>query len=155
MGQNSSEITRDIRQTRAELGSNLQELENKVKELADWREQFQKNPFLMIGLAVGGGLLLSSLGERRARVSYGERWGSERNGGPGLSEMESDRATRRQMRRASDTWDTIKGALIGVAATRAQGFLRELVPGFAEEFKKVQEREHPQLAGATAQNTPA
>jgi len=142
MGERSSEINQDIRATRAELGSNLQQLEHKVKGITDWREQFHKSPFTMIGLAFGGGLLLATAtGGRRSRPYYGG------NGGNGHDEGndESRRATNSQMKRASDTWDTIKGALIGVAAGKAQTFLKEAVPGFGEEFQKVQKREHPQL----------
>jgi len=146
MGQRPSEITQDIRATRAELGSNLQELENRVKGMTDWREQFQKNPLTMMGLALGGGLLLATaLGGRHSRHSYSERRGDGRTTGSHDGE-ESHRATNHQMKRASDTWDTIKGALIGVAAGKAQSFLNEALPGFGEEFQKVQRREHPQLA---------
>lgn len=60
MGEKSSQITREIENTRAELGSNLQELERKVKRMTDWRQQFEKSPFAMIGMAFGGGLLLGA-----------------------------------------------------------------------------------------------
>src|SRR5690242_11081893 len=116
MGEKSNQITRDIEEQRAQLGSNLEQLEDKVKDIADWRRQFQNSPFTMMGLALGGGILLSSvLGGRRSRTYYvprntGHQWRDE------TSSRESDRATHSQLRRASDTWDTIKGALIGVAA---------------------------------------
>jgi hypothetical protein len=35
-------------------------------------------------------------------------------------------------------WDHIKGALIGVAATRAQEFINEIVPGFQDQFQRIQ-----------------
>jgi hypothetical protein len=67
MGEKSSQITREIENTRAELGSNLQELERKVRGMTDWRQQFEKNPITLIGLAFGGGLLLgAALGGRHA-----------------------------------------------------------------------------------------
>lgn len=61
MGQEPNQITQDIAQARAELGSNLGELEHKVKSVADWRCQFKKRPMAILGLAFGGGLLLSRL----------------------------------------------------------------------------------------------
>jgi Protein of unknown function (DUF3618) len=67
MDENSSQITREIENTRAELGSNLQELERRVKGMTDWRQQFAKSPVAMIGLAFGGGILLgAALGGRHA-----------------------------------------------------------------------------------------
>jgi hypothetical protein len=122
MGERSDEITRDIEQTRAELGFNLQELEHKVKGLV--------SPLTMIGLAFGGGILLGmAIGSRHSPPGYRQ----------GIS-------TSSQFRRASNTWDTVKGALIEVAAWKVQNFLQEAIPSFGEEFRKIQKREHPQLA---------
>ena len=145
MGEKSNEIERNIEQTRAELGSNLQALEEKVKGAADWRRQFDKSPLTMIGLAFGGGMLLAAAVGGRSRLSYADRHGN------GFSSpkiegafKESEKATASQLRRASNTWDTIKGALIGVAAGKVQTLLKEAVPGFREEFRRVQRREHPE-----------
>jgi len=49
------------------LGSNLQELETRVKQATDWREQFRKNPMAMLGIAFGGGILLSTVGRRKQK----------------------------------------------------------------------------------------
>jgi len=35
-------------------------------------------------------------------------------------------------------WDNIKGAVIGVAATRFRNFLDETIPGFAEQYDKTE-----------------
>ena len=52
--------------------------------------------------------------------------------------LSASHATRdRQKQKAFETWDNIKGALIGVAATRFQSFLGEMVPGFHEQFDKA------------------
>ena len=42
MGKRSDQITKQIEETRGELGANLQELEHKVKDVTDWRSQFGK-----------------------------------------------------------------------------------------------------------------
>ena len=59
MGERSDQITRKIEQTRGELRANLNELEHKVRDVTDWRKQVQKSPLTMIGIAFGGGVLLS------------------------------------------------------------------------------------------------
>src|SRR5215469_13766775 len=74
MGEKSSQITREIENTRAELGSNLAELERKVKGYTDWRQRFEKSPLKMMALAFGGGLFLATAFGRRgaSRRSYEE-----------------------------------------------------------------------------------
>lgn len=62
MGETASQIENHIEETREDLGSNLQELEARVRLAADWRRQFRKNPPLFLALAFGSGLLLSKIG---------------------------------------------------------------------------------------------
>ena len=138
MGERSDQITRQIERTRGELGANLNELEHKAKEIIDWRKQVEKKPLTMIGVAFGGGLLLSRLftGSSRARRRYRARdtWGN----GEGTSSGADGPGTRHELNKAADTWDHIKGALLGVAATKVQDFLQAAVPGFHEEYSKVE-----------------
>ena len=49
MGETTDQIESHIENRREDLGSNLNELEQKVKAVTDWRQQFQKNPKTMIG----------------------------------------------------------------------------------------------------------
>jgi hypothetical protein len=74
MGEKSSQITREIENTRAQLGSNLAELERKVKGYTDWRQRFEKNPLKIMALAFGGGLFLAIAfkGRHASRRSYDE-----------------------------------------------------------------------------------
>src|SRR5579871_360192 len=126
MGEKSSQIEQHIEDTRAELGSNLQELEHKVKSATDWRQQFQKNPLTMLGVAFGGGVLISTvMGGGHHRRSYGPReaTGYETTGYE-RGRAGTGKAVNAQIKRASATWDTIKGALIGVAAGQVQNFLK-------------------------------
>lgn len=60
MDAQSEQIIKEIQEKRQRLGENLTELENKVREATDWRTYYYKNPFLMIGVAAGAGLLLAS-----------------------------------------------------------------------------------------------
>lgn len=131
MGENSNQIEREIQAERGQLGRNLNDLQSKVEEVTDWRTHFNKRPITMIGVALGGGLLLASMTGRRSkpRRSYAE----PRSNG----ENEHRRGTEIQKGKALETVDTIKGALIGVAANTFQDFLGQVVPGFREQFEKT------------------
>lgn len=65
MGETTHQIADDIRQTRDELKSNLEELETRVKATADWRTHYRNHPGAMVLAAMVGGALLSAmLGKR-------------------------------------------------------------------------------------------
>ena len=133
MGQTTHQIKGHIEDTREDLGSNLQELEKKVKSVTDWKQHFQTNPMTMLGVAFGGGILLATmLGGRKNR--RGERSSSQASG------AEPHAGTDHQKHKALETWDNIKGALIGVAATRFKDFIGEAVPGFHEQFQRTEEK---------------
>jgi hypothetical protein len=66
MGQTTDQIATDIARTRGDLKSNLEELETRVKDAADWRSQFRKHPGAMITAALVGGALLSGLIKKRS-----------------------------------------------------------------------------------------
>jgi hypothetical protein len=131
MGEKSDQIERQIVAERGQLGRNLNELESKVQEITDWRAQFQKRPMLMIGLAAGGGLLLASITGKasRSRPRYLQSGTDDR--------YEHRRGTELQKSKALETFDTIKGAMIGVAANTFRDFLGQLIPGFGEQFQKT------------------
>jgi hypothetical protein len=125
MGTTTNQIENHIEHTREDLGANLQELENKVKSVTDWRRQFENNPMTMIGVAFGGGVLLGAMMNGAKRNRY-----TRRSSGPRAADRESNKTLQ--------TWDNIKGALIGVAATRVKDFIGELVPDFHQHFDKAQ-----------------
>jgi hypothetical protein len=134
MGETTNQIENYIESKREDLGSNLAELENKVKSITDWREQFRSNPMTMVGVAFGGGLLLASMlgGKSRHRA---DRHISDT--------AVPHRGMDQQTNKALETWDSIKGALIGVAATRFKDFVGEVVPGFHEQFRKTEGMKSP------------
>jgi hypothetical protein len=66
MGKTTDEIATDIDQTRKDLRANLEELETRVKAVADWRGQFRKHPAPMVVAALVGGALLSAMLGKRA-----------------------------------------------------------------------------------------
>lgn len=117
MDKTTDQIESDIERKRHELGANLHELEHKVKQIGDWRHHFHNHPVTLLGAAFGGGVLVATMLGRSRRDTSTSSAGSPRK------------------QKALDTWDHIKDALIGVAATRVTDFVGELVPGFAEEFR--------------------
>jgi hypothetical protein len=133
MGQATSQIEAHIEDRRADLGSNLRELERKVKSITDWEHHFQKNPMTLLGVAFGGGILLAAAlgGNKRRR------------GARNFSSPAADRQHAVTEHHAMETWDNIKGALIGVAATRFKDFVGEIVPGFQEEVRQAERKGAP------------
>ncbi len=142
MGETTNKIETHIENTRDILGSNLQELEEKVKSVTDWREQFQKNPMTMIGVAFGGGVLMASMLGGRKRHRYTGTTSSEGHSNTPHA------GTDHQKYRALETWDNIKGALIGVAASRFKDFIGEVVPGFQEQFQATESQKAKRLAAS-------
>jgi hypothetical protein len=69
VGETTDQIESRIEDSREDLRSNLQELEQKVKSVTDWRRQFQNHPTAMISAAFGGGLLLARI-LRKAERKY-------------------------------------------------------------------------------------
>jgi hypothetical protein len=77
-----------------------------------------------VGAAFGGGLLLAAIVGGKRRRSYAS--------GP----VEPITAVAYRPTKGSETWRNIKGALIGLAATRVTRFVEEVLPGFAEQLRK-------------------
>ena len=134
MGETAYQIESHIEHTRQNLGSNLDELEQKVKSVTDWRQHFQTMPMTMIGVALGGGILLAALtgGQRRSR---GERKPS--NSAPG-SEFRSPGGTPKQA--SMQTFDHLKDALVGVAAIRLKDFVEGIIPGFRDQYQRAEDK---------------
>ena len=140
MGETTHQIATHIENTRDDLGSNFEELEQKVKSVTDWRQQFRNNPMMMVGLAFGGGVFLATMaGGRRNRLSG--------MSSPSTVPLTSESSTRaiasrgvvnREKQQILETWDNIKGALVGVAVSRLKGFLGESIPGFDEQLRRTE-----------------
>jgi hypothetical protein len=124
MGERPERIAKHIEAERSQLGSNLQELEHKVKTATDWRAQFQKHPMTMIGVAFGGGVMLSTLLGQPRRRSVRRHWPSDDEDRKLGKEATHNTGTIRQKQHAAETWDNIKGALIGGSSRKVQGFPR-------------------------------
>lgn len=131
MGEKSNQIERRIAAERGQLGRNLNELQTRVEQATDWRLQFQKRPLTILGAAFGGGVLLASLSGRRSRPRR-----HIMNDRVAL-DVEHRQGTELQKNKALETFDTMKGAVIGVAANTFKDLLGQLIPGFHEQFEKT------------------
>lgn len=67
MDERTSQIVGEIAEERQRLGDNIAELERKVRDSTSWRLYFERKPWTALGLAVGGGFLLSALFTPRSR----------------------------------------------------------------------------------------
>ena len=61
----TDQILKNIADQRQKLGQDIAELENRVRDATDWRVQFDRHPWLGLGLAMGSGLLLSAILPKR------------------------------------------------------------------------------------------
>src|SRR5260370_17743847 len=120
MGETPDQIERHIYEKRNELGENIHELQQKVKTAVDWRAQFDRRPMTMMGLAFGGGLLLSMLfrgGHTSHRSS--RRWSRDpetRESQP--SHQLSKPKSPEWAKKASTTWAAIPPPRLSHPATR-------------------------------------
>ena len=112
-------------ETREPLGSNLGEMEDWF-EGTEWREQFEARPYAFLGAAFVGGLALAALVGRmpaatQSGASHAGRGVQDRPGwGPQVGQL----------------WEDVQHALFGVASARLTGYLSDLVPGFAEHYRR-------------------
>jgi hypothetical protein len=127
MGEKAERIERHIEQQRSEVRDNMLELKQKVRRSVDWRAQVDERPLAMVGLAFGAGFLISALlGTGKSRPDFGR--------------MSSDDTRAPEESSHGATWEVIRGAVIGLAATRLKEIVEELVPGFQEEYQKAEAR---------------
>ena len=125
MAQRSDEIKQHIDQERQRLGDNVREIGSRVRRSTDWHTAFEKNPWMFIGAAAVGGVILAGFAGRSRS--------SERETPSGHAIVPS-----KHMQQISDTIDGIIGALIGLGTSKAREFVGDAIPGFAEEYKRVQ-----------------
>lgn len=138
MGQAASQIENHIENERVNLGSNLRELEDKVKSVTDWHHQFRNRPLVFLGLAFGGGAVVASMvgrpsGRRRYPTYKGENRAEVSDARP-----RARRATSQAMEKAYEAWENVQGALVGIAAAKVKDYADGIIPGFAEQYRQAQ-----------------
>ena len=158
----------EIDQRREAISRDVDTIEERARSLTDWRQHVESRPLTMVALAFGGGALLGTL---LTSSSSSDSDDSERYQPQGLWEASSvthDGAQRsstseeKPRKRASrdsglsDRIDVMRGALMALAVTKGEEYLRDLLPGFADEEKKVQQKRGFQGStyGATTSSSP-
>jgi hypothetical protein len=138
MAEKPDQIEKHIASTRSELGSHLQELEDKVKQAADWKTYYERSPMTMLGLAFGGGVMLAGLlggGRRPAPATY-------------QSQRDTKALRPAQNSAVYDTWQNVRAALIGLSGAKLCGLLNQALPGFSEHYEKVARGNSPVSAAS-------
>jgi hypothetical protein len=141
MDEKTDEILEHIETQRNQLGANLNELETRVRETADWRTHFDRNPMLMLGAALGGGILLGAIVGNAARSRSSDSYSAPRQ----LSSSSVDiparsTATSYQRSRTSETLDHIRAALIAFGTAKAKEFMNQALPGFDSFLRDAESR---------------
>jgi len=112
MGEATSQIEQHIQETRGELGGNINELQQKVKDAVNWRLYVQRRPWQMLALAFGAGMLTSFV----TSISRSQRTGAL-NG------------------KSSQMWNNIKAAASTAVIESAKEFAKEILPDFRAEYR--------------------
>ena len=143
MGEDTNRLEHEIRERRAELGRNLDELEDKARDLADWRTHYRNHTGTFLGVAVGVGLLLGLTalpgGRKSNWVVVPERDAShdpEYFDPPRRASWTQGPGTvARVARQFGDTFDQIADGLVRTASAKVLQVVAENVPGFSEQVE--------------------
>src|SRR5438046_1854948 len=108
MAERPDQIEQHIASTRHELGANLHELEDKVKQATDWKTYYDRNPMLMVGLAFGGGVMLASMMGGKRSLDHGAVM-------PQAPRTAGYLTGATQSGPINETWQNLKAALIGLS----------------------------------------
>lgn len=126
----TGDIESDIEAKRSDLRANFEALEQKVKSVTDWRQHFRDRPGTMLIAAFGAGALLA--------VIVVSRKGPAEADDDLVYDAAPPRAVAaRRKNPALAHWDTIKTALVGVAATRFTALLGDMIPSFHDHLAKT------------------
>ena len=151
MGENTNQIEQEIRQRRADLGRNLDELEDRARELADWRTHYRNHHGAFLGAAFGLGAVIGLMaiprpsGPRRMRrVALHQEpshdfethdTSHDPYRPPRHSWREGQGTTARAVRQLGDTWTQIADALLRTASDKAVELVGSVVPGFRDHLE--------------------
>jgi hypothetical protein len=124
MDEKSSQIIDEIATTRDKLGDNLNALESRMREAADWRTYYERHPLMFVGAALGSGFLIS-----RAFVG-----GNGANGASRTPRYESSNLSKGP---AGEIFDRVKGALVVYGTAKAKEALDNILPGFREHVHNL------------------
>jgi len=143
MDERSDQIEEHINRTRGDLSKNVNELQAKVKSTFDWRAQVQERPLMMLGLALGGGILAAALvtrrggrGDRRGDYASRASWRAE--------DLEPTYRSKGKKGTAPviEFLGVAKGALVTAVASRIGGLLGQVFASYREELRNRSRRKN-------------
>jgi hypothetical protein len=153
MVQETRRIIEHIETEREQLGENLEEIESRIKDAADPRAWYDRNPGLILGAAAAGGLVIGLLCTSRSSASADS---AEMVDPTGFSEPrprpERHLSESRHVKTIKNTLDTTIAALVGLGARKFQDFVADNLPGFQEQYNVANQR---QAAWDAADSKPA
>jgi len=146
VGEDTNRLEQEIRERQAGLGRNLDELQDKARDLADWRTHYRGHTNTFLGVAFGVGVLLGltalSTPRRSSWVVIPERDASHDPDyldslryAPRRQWTQGPGTIARATRQFGETWDQIADGLVRVASLKALQAVAERVPGFAEQLE--------------------
>jgi len=126
-----------IETERERLGENFQEIETRIKDAADPREWYNRNPGLILGAAAAGGLVLGLLCTSRSTEAAhaagfaAPRPNPERHAASASSHLNT----------IKNTLDTTMAALVGLGAQKFQDFISDTLPGYEQQYSVARQRQ--------------
>lgn len=139
MNDEMARIQNEIDAEKAVLADNLSELEDKAREVTDWRLQVGKRPLEAVGVAMAAGVAIAMLTKRGGRRAVAPHEGNGNGSAPAGSVGWSHPVI-----------DRVLNALVAVAAAKAVEVIGDSLPEFAEHFKK-----QPDDASSASEPSPA
>jgi len=118
---------------RNQLTEKLRELESRVKNATDVREQYYKYPLIGVGLAFAGGVLLSSMIRTGKSASA-------------TSDFRDEPSRRKQssavtpFSKISNTLESVVEAFVGLASAKIGSVIADAVPGFREQYERIERK---------------
>jgi len=127
-----------IETEREQLGENLEEIESRIKDAADPRAWYERNPGLILGAAAAGGVVLGLLITSRSSDDEADPVGfSERRALAAVPPAPENK----HLKTIKNTLDTTIAALVGLGARKFQEFVSDTLPGFQEQYNAASQRQ--------------
>jgi hypothetical protein len=140
VGEDTNRIEQEIREVRAGLGRNLDELQDKARDLADWRTHYRGHTGTFLGVALGAGFLLALATVPARRLSHRDAALRDATHDPNYvdalrryNQSQDQGTVARATRQLGHTWDEITDGLVRTASAKALQVVAEIVPGFADQ----------------------
>jgi hypothetical protein len=141
VGEDTNRIEQEIRERRAGLGRNLDELQDKARDLADWRTHYRGHTGAFLGVALGAGFLLALAAIPSRQLNRREAALRDVTHDPNYVDalrrynQSQDLGTvARAARQLGHTWDEITDGLVRTASAKALQVVAEIVPGFSDQI---------------------